>query len=208
MKCHDAAKFVSALCDGEKISREAAEHIGACEPCRTRMRQYAEMGAELRRVASLESLEDTRVRRWEKDRKIMSNWWLKGWETMRIPRLAFALLLIAVAVLGSSLVIVRVRAQTQGKALMLTAKPADSHSLRCALSLAEKEGAACTFVQMAEGSGGLYGFRIISNDGDRIQLGIRALANLSARGRSVTSDEVKGLPETSVLVSARKVIAN
>ncbi|HET6175641.1 MAG TPA: hypothetical protein VFE61_01835 [Candidatus Sulfotelmatobacter sp.] len=71
-------------------------------------------------------------------------------------------------------------------------------------SFEEKEGAACTFVQMAEGSGGLYGFRIISNDGDRIQLGIRALANLSARGRSVTSDEVKGLPETSYLFQPGK----
>ncbi len=57
MKCEEAAEFVSALCDGEKIPRAAAEHVGECDVCATRLTEYAEMGAELRRVASLESTE-------------------------------------------------------------------------------------------------------------------------------------------------------
>jgi predicted anti-sigma-YlaC factor YlaD len=52
MRCEDAEEFVSALCDGERIPREAAEHIGECEKCRTWLQDYAMLGAELRRTAS------------------------------------------------------------------------------------------------------------------------------------------------------------
>ncbi len=53
MKCEDAAEFFSALCNGQQIPREAAEHIGTCETCGGRLHGYLEMGMELRRVASL-----------------------------------------------------------------------------------------------------------------------------------------------------------
>ena len=62
MKCEEAAEFVSALCDGESIPPVAAEHIGACETCRGRMKEYAEIDAELRRLASLESRTEARAR--------------------------------------------------------------------------------------------------------------------------------------------------
>ncbi|MFZ0758704.1 MAG: hypothetical protein WAM69_02040, partial [Candidatus Sulfotelmatobacter sp.] len=171
MRCEEAAEFVSALCDGEKIPRAAAEHIGACEACRARMKQYAEIGMELRRVASLDSPEEARARTWGKQQRIKSNWWAKGWETMRIPRFAFVLLWAAVAVLGSSIVMVKVRAHTQGPVLMLTAKPAGAGAIRCALSLDDKNRASCALVSPAAHS---YAFRIISKDGDRIELGVRA----------------------------------
>ena len=62
MKCEEAAEFVSALCDGESIPPEAAEHIGTCETCQARLKEYGEIGMALRRVASLESLEEVRAR--------------------------------------------------------------------------------------------------------------------------------------------------
>src|SRR5580693_3036944 len=73
MKCEEAAKFVSALYDGATVPPVAAEHIGACETCRRRLKEYAEIDAELRRVASaefsrvasLESPEEVRARTWE-----------------------------------------------------------------------------------------------------------------------------------------------
>jgi negative regulator of sigma E activity len=58
MTCQDAVDFVSALCDGERIPREAAEHIGQCDDCRARLQDYAILGAELRRTASLHSPEN------------------------------------------------------------------------------------------------------------------------------------------------------
>jgi chromosomal replication initiator protein len=66
MKCEEAREFVSALHDGESIPSVAAEHIGACETCRGRMKEYAEIDAELRRLASVESPAEGRVRTWER----------------------------------------------------------------------------------------------------------------------------------------------
>jgi len=73
MKCEDTAEFVSALCDGEKIPREAAEHIGECEACRTRLNAYSAMGTELRRLASLQEQTEVKARPWEKCRERLSN---------------------------------------------------------------------------------------------------------------------------------------
>ena len=70
MTCEQAAEFVSALYDGERISLDVAAHIGVCTTCRACLREYAEMGAELRRLASLETVDEPRVPRWQKaDRK-------------------------------------------------------------------------------------------------------------------------------------------
>lgn len=44
--------MVSALHDGETVTKEAAEHIGGCPTCKERLREYAELGAELRLLAS------------------------------------------------------------------------------------------------------------------------------------------------------------
>jgi len=106
MRCNDAAEFVSALCDGETIPPKAAEHIGHCSTCRVRLQGYLELGAELRRVSSLEPLSEVTSRRWMNDRQT-PGWWTKGRESMRIPRFAFALLLLVIVALGSSLVLVR-----------------------------------------------------------------------------------------------------
>jgi len=52
MTCQEAQPFVSALHDGQTVSTEAAEHIGDCSTCKERLREYAQMGAELRLLAS------------------------------------------------------------------------------------------------------------------------------------------------------------
>jgi exosortase D (VPLPA-CTERM-specific) len=80
MKCEEAAEFVSALCDGESIPPVAAEHVGACESCRARLKEYGEIGAELRRVASLDSPSEARARTWETRQRTTSSWWEKGWD--------------------------------------------------------------------------------------------------------------------------------
>ena len=150
MKCEDIATFVSAICDGQTIPREAAEHIGKCESCRTQLREYLELGAELRRFASLESVGEIRVIHWEKKPRASASWWRRGWETVRIPRLAFALLLATVFVLASNLVMGRVRAHTRGRVLMLMAKPAEGHTLPCTLYTYTGNNASCSFEQTEE----------------------------------------------------------
>jgi len=52
MECEGAKPFVSALHDGEAAPAEAVEHIKACRACRQRLRDYAEIAAELRLLAS------------------------------------------------------------------------------------------------------------------------------------------------------------
>jgi hypothetical protein len=192
MKCEEAAEFVSALCDGETIPRAAAAHIGDCQTCRTRLSEYAQMGAELRRVASMEA-EETRTPLWQQAQRITPHWWQKGWETMRIPRFAFALLLVAIVVLGSSLTIMKVRAHTQGKVLLLTAKTTSGGTLRCLLSIEDEHSSSCRHEEANDKAVGLYGFRFISKDGDRVQLGVRA-----QRGTNLgfSTADVDKLPET------------
>jgi hypothetical protein len=196
MKCEDAAEFVSALCDGEIVPSSAARHIGSCGACGVRLKEYVEMGTELRRVASLQAVETEKVPLWGKARRVSPNWWQKGWETMRIPRFAFAMLLAAIVVLGSGLTIMRVRAHTQGPVLMLTAKTASGHTIRCALSLVDEKAASCASVQVVAGGGGeAFEFRVISQQGDRIELGVRAKF-LTGSG-SLSSEETEKLPETT-----------
>jgi hypothetical protein len=193
MKCEDASESISALCDGERIPREAAEHIGVCELCCARLRQYSEMGAELRRVASLEWAGEVKMHRGQSQR-FSSNWWWRGWEPMRIPRFAFALLMVAVVLMGSSLVIGKVRAYTKGRLFMVIAKPAEGHTVLCGVSPANKDG-VCESIRSegTNGGRGLYKFRIISDDGERVQLGIR-----SARiYHQVSKDDLYNLPETT-----------
>ena len=84
MRCEDVAELVSALCDGERIPREAASHIGVCRACQERLNAYAVMGAELRRVASLQEQADVKPVSWEGMRQVRLNWWQKGRATMRI----------------------------------------------------------------------------------------------------------------------------
>src|ERR1700722_13195618 len=73
MRCEEAGEFVSAICDGESIPASAAEHVGQCEICRCRLKEYSEIGAELRLVASLESSRRPEVRQWRKEQRVRSN---------------------------------------------------------------------------------------------------------------------------------------
>jgi hypothetical protein len=170
MKCEEAAEFVSVLCDGELIPQPAAEHIRGCEACPARLAEYAQMGAELRCAASLEPESAARERNSEISERTSASWWQKGWETMRIPRLVFALLTVAIVVLGSGLAIVSARTHPDGTVLMMTATPSDTGPFRCALSLTDEKSNQCGIT----GPGGeSYPVRVLSEENGRIKLGIR-----------------------------------
>lgn len=175
MKCEEAKEFASALCDGETIPRAAAEHIGQCEACRRRLKEFAEIGAELRRVASLETTGETRVRDWQKIREA-TVWWQKGWKTVRVPRFVFASLLVVVVALGSGLVILRTLAQgqSQGAMLILTATLPDGHTMRCGLLLNSPKAAPCEAMEKKLA----FALRVIAKDGNRVELGARMRSNV------------------------------
>ncbi len=110
MNCQEAQSFVSALHDGETVPKEAAEHIGGCAACKKRLQEYAQMGMELRLLASVESPESAATppplppqgRRWARP--------LTG--RVLVPR--FALALGVVAIVGLSVGLGFVRAQSRG----------------------------------------------------------------------------------------------
>ena len=111
MNCEKAAEFVSALCDGERIPREVAEHLGACEACKARLNDYVQMDLELKRMAIIAAPERVRGVSWGPQEITKSGWWQRWRESMRIPRFAFGLMVLAIASLGAGIAIVRANNQ-------------------------------------------------------------------------------------------------
>ena len=200
MKCEESAEFVSALIDGEPIPRDAAEHIGLCASCKVRLKEYVEMSAELRRIAILAISAQVPPAVWKRERNTKSNFWEKGWQSMRIPRFAFALLLVAIIGLSSSLVLVKVRAQTQGSVLMLHIKTGNAPAIPCPLLIQGQHSAPCASVLSLQSGMFVSGYRILETEGSRVQLGARTKLTPSpfveGKTRAVSTNDIEGLPET------------
>jgi hypothetical protein len=175
MKCEDAAEFVSALCDGERIPREAAEHIGECEVCRARLNAYSAMGTELRRVASLQAPTEVKAGSWEKIQKAHLAWRQKASTSMRIPRFAFASMLGIILLLSGGIVLVRARTAVTGPVLVLTFKvPRDGSVGHCTIVAGENR----RINRCNESMRGPWGFLTMSiryerKERERVALGVK-----------------------------------
>lgn len=168
MRCDSAAEFVSALCDGEVISREAAEHISGCAECQERLRDFLTTGVELRRIASLEMRADAPARDWSKPQSRVERWWQKGWGTMRIPKFAFASMFLVIMALAASLLVVKVGARSNGTVVLLSTAGPSGPLADFPLSTQEKNQASW-FGDV--GSYHLaYKVGIVSRDGNRVLL--------------------------------------
>lgn len=110
MKCQEAQVFVSSLYDREPVPEEAAAHIGSCAMCRDRLRKYAEMGAELRLLASAEA---TTVPSLPVCLPPRRRQWTHGL-TVRVLVPRFAIGLALIAILGLSVGLGLVRGQRSG----------------------------------------------------------------------------------------------
>ena len=174
MNCTEAAEFVSALCDGATVSPSAAEHISACESCRERLRDYVDMGAELRRVASLESAMVPLAPLQLGKRGVTSNFWQKGRKMMRIPRLAFGSLLAAVVVLGSGWARQIVLASQHGSVLLVQYTAGSGPASFCALSAVDRKFDSCGGLRKVKSGWLVYGITVLSKNGDTATLGLRA----------------------------------
>jgi hypothetical protein len=174
MKCSEMAEFISALYDGEKIPREAAEHVGVCDECRGRLFAYSAIGVELRRSARLYET-NVKPRTWE-DRTSRSTLWRKSRESMCLPRLAFASMLAAIFLLFGGLLLVRARANKPESVLWLAVRlPSDGKVSHFALATDGEPGSDGFGQFNIVPTGGIFslGVLFLRKDGDRVELGVK-----------------------------------
>lgn len=205
MNCELAEEFVSALCDGQKIPRVAAEHIGSCQSCQLELNEYAAIGAELRRLASLDETVPVAQVDWTLQTVKDVGWWQRGLTTMKIPKLAFAVMLITIIGLSSGLVMVRARAgAAAGRFLELKYKCPSAGEPNICIMRADgsQKDNACNFVNHGREGLLLMNTRIIANTGGRAQLGIRAKYIPGAQDTEVDYGEAlfKDVPEILLAV--------
>ena len=197
MKCEDAAEFVSALHDGERIPREAAEHLGECETCQGRLETYSRMSAEMRRMASLDEATELSAGQWSSKERMRRSWWSKGRQPVQIPRLAFALMLAVIFLLSGGLVLVRARPNLGGPVLLLTYKiPQTGKSVRLAITTDANPETNHRSYNTGNSSGVLYfSVRFVSKVGERVELSVKS-AYKKPVGDAKEHD-VKDLPEAT-----------
>lgn len=202
MKCNEVAEFISVLYDGEKIPREAAEHLGVCDECGRRLADYSAIGAELRRAASLGEPTNVKDRTWENRKALRSGWWRKSRESMRIPRLVFASMLAAIFLLSGGLVLVRARPNPAGSLLWLAVKlPPDGAVMHVALPTDGEPGrdgfANVSFVP----TGGTLSIsvRFLRREGDRVELGVKTRYD-NPIPHSTTEEMLKDIAQQSLWI--------
>ena len=179
MNCESAAEFVSALHDGERIPRDAAEHLGECATCRDQLADYAWIAADMRRMASLEhATVHTRV--WEARPAETSSskmrWQTSGWATMRIPRIAFVAMILLILTLSGGIALVRARPNQNDNVLWLGVKlPPDGKVFHVALAANGTPGSDA-FGHYGKVLGGdvlSMEVRFLARKGDRVELGVK-----------------------------------
>jgi hypothetical protein len=200
VNCESAEEYISALCDGKRIPPILAEHIGLCQGCQSELRDYATMGAELRRLASMDEAPPTALVHWKQEPERQTAWWRKGLTTMRVPKLAFVAMLIAIAALSSSLVIVRARAgAATARFLELEYKfsPAGSPHICVMRADGDAKDNLCNFTSHLREGLFLMNTHVNAHSGDQAQLRIRAKYIPGARNTEVSYTEAlfKDIPE-------------
>ena len=174
MRCDDASEFVSAIFDGEAVPLQAAEHMAHCADCQKLLKCYAEMGATLRSHGSLIIAEPVLDRTWLTTRNNSLTWLEKGLQMMRIPRIAFACLVLLLIGLGSRLALVEVRAHEDGPILLLKLTPAHGDSVQCFVPMTNTDHENCGGLAQIDQSNLFYSLKAIKKDGDRVLLSIRS----------------------------------
>lgn len=206
MRCEEAAEFVSALCDGQRVPPEAAEHIGQCEKCRECLNDYVFAGAELRRRASLDSAEnvpgvESLLAKAPAKRQLRANsviWWREAGKAMKIPRFAFISMVLLIIGLSSGLVVVRARSNAQGPAVLLTLKlPNSELADQCVLSTDGDPMTSLCEGAMQTGGGGRLdtSIQFLSKHGDQIVVGVRSqFFPPPTSGLVFSAEDLKSLP--------------
>lgn len=197
MRCDKAQEFVSAVFDGEAVPHEAAEHLAACVACQQLLESYAAIGTELRRFGSAQLSDPVPERTWVQPRRTVTGWWEKGWQVMRVPRIAFASMVVLLVMLGSRLALVEVRAHEDGTVLLLKLTLADGRDVTCSLSATDKRYQECSGIAGVNGGELGYFIQFVKKDGDRALVSVR-----SRMGETESPDakQAETMPETQLWV--------
>lgn len=197
MRCDEAGEYVSAMVDGEAVPPDAAEHIEQCPACQALRKNFAEMGAEVRSLGSLALAEPLRERAWVQPQRSLTTWWEKGWAMMRVPRIAFASLVLLLVVLGSRLALVEVRAHEDGSVLLLKLTPASGEPVQCSVPLVETDRGGCGGLAQIPPSNLFFSVKALRKEGDRVLLSVRAKVDpIGPAGFG--PDTAASLPETQM----------
>jgi hypothetical protein len=202
MRCDEMEEFVSAMYDGAAVPQEAAEHAAHCAACQELFQSFVEMGAELRRFGSLQSTEPVPERTWVQREQNITGWWQKGWQTMKVPRVAFASLIVLLLVVGSRLALVEARAHENGNVLLLTMSLKNGLYFSCPLSVTDPRYQQCSGSNgVADGSVS-YLVHILKKDGDRALLSLRS--QVSPEPLTPAEMQAGNMPETQLWLSTDK----
>ena len=195
MRCDQATEFLSAIYDGEIVPSSAAEHTAHCAQCQELLKGYAEMGVALKTYGSLLTAPPVPARTWLMTKEHKSRWRQKGLQMMRIPRIAFACLVLLLVALGSRLALVEVRAHDDGSVLLLKLTPAQGSNIQCFVSTMTSDHNNCIGLAQIDQSNLFYTIKAIRKEGDRVRLSIRS--RVTPLGPAAfTSDVENSLPET------------
>jgi hypothetical protein len=204
MNCAEAAECVSALFDGQPILREAAEHLSDCQECRVRLNEYAEMRAELRDLASVAAPAAIPEGRWRLAEPAAATNWLRRWrETMRIPRFAFALMILALLVLSTGLFLTR--AKETYRWFQYEVKGRDGKMIMGGTAPTNAKGNP-----YYDGEAGMpyadgtiwFHVRILEQVGEMERIGARALWIPRGEGRGDLFERLRSMPEREFLYSS------
>ena len=208
MRCEQLTESMSLLCDGKRITREEAEHIGGCTTCRDRLNSYAAIGSELRRLASLQERPVSAMNIILKElpaKKI--GWWQRGFTTMRIPRLAFGLMAIAIVMLSSGLVMLRARAGSGvGPVFELKYKlPPMGRTTMCVMTTdGNPQSNHCGGTSRLPSGMLLFNARLLANKEGRAEIGIKDkfVPGASSSELSDFDAALSDTPEQSMLLES------
>ena len=198
MTCDQAQPYLSALYDGEPIPPEAADHAVHCARCQDQLQQYAQTSAALRSYASQLVSQTVPPRTWlSTSTPTPARWWGKATQSMRIPRLTFAALVLVLVALGSRLALVEVHAHNDGAVVLLKLTPAHGEPLTCDLSTTDPKQNGCNGLAQLNDSNFVYSIKSLRKDGERVLLSLRY--RVDPPGPDGFNEEVrKTLPETQL----------
>jgi hypothetical protein len=177
MNCEAAAEFLSSLCDGERIPRDAAVHLGSCKDCQAQLNDYVHISIELKRMAMATEPASVREVSWGPQEGAKSGLWRMWRGSMRIPKYAFGAMLLAITSLVAGIALTR--AQTRELWFQFEVSDRRGATAEMALMSAEPKGKVPNPgpVIVQDEAAGTLGFivRVLDARNGSEKLGVRAL---------------------------------
>ena len=176
MNCKAVAEFLSSLCDGERIPRDAAVHLGSCKECQAQLNDYLHLSIELKRMAMAAEPASVREVSWGPQERSKSSLWRMWRGSMRIPKYAFGAMLLSIASLVAGIALTR--AQTRELWFQFEVLDRRGVTAETALMSAEPKGKVPNpGPVIVQGEAGTLGVivRVLDARNGSEKLGVRAL---------------------------------